>query len=202
MDTNTIDKPLPNAPDAERIILGAILLEEKLLKQTNELMPDDFYNPNYRTIFRVMRGLSKAGKEINPVLIGEKMKTGSLEAFGGVAAITNLTYGLPHFDGIESYVSIVSQKSAERQAVKILGNAKYQIENGDDANFVIQNALSELQTIVKSDNSNGNLFAVQTANMWMDEAKTRPVPKMLLVSFGFPANCAFCSQIPGRANLF
>ena len=202
MDNNIIGKPLPNSPDAERIVLGAILLDEKLLKQAAELVPDDFFNPHYQKIFRAMRGLSKEGKEINPVSIGGRIKRGNLEVFGGVAAITNLTYGLPHFSGkdIESYVSDVRQRAVERRAVMIFGNAIHEIENGDDATPIIQAALSELQTIVKSDNSKGNLFAVQTANMWMNEAKSRPVPKMLFGEFWFEGELCILFADTGKGK--
>lgn len=186
--------------DAERIILGAILLGGRLLKQVDELMPNDFYDSFHQAVFRAMRGLSKESKEINPVLIGEKMKAGTLEAFGGVAAITNLTYGLPHLSGIESYVSTVRQKSVERRAVKLFGDAVHRITNGDDAQPIIQNALCELQIIAKADNSKGNLFAVKSVSKWINESKSRPVPKMLFGEFWFEGELCILFADTGKGK--
>lgn len=199
-NNNTIDRALPNSPDAERIILGAILLDEKLLKQAAELVPDDFYNPNYRAVYRAMRDLSNSGNKINPVLIGEKLTAGKIESFGGIAGITNLTFGLPQFSDIESYVSVVRQKAIERRAVKIFGNAIHNIENGDDAKPIIQTALSELQTIVKSDNSNGNLFAVKSVSEWMNESKLKPIPRKLFDSFWFDGELCILFADTGKGK--
>src|SRR5688572_25200336 len=94
-----LEKPLPSSPESERVILGAILLDNTLISQAIELLkPDDFYSPLHRRVFRAMMTLFDRGAEINPILIGEEIrKEGSLEAMGGIPTITNLTFGLPHF---------------------------------------------------------------------------------------------------------
>src|SRR5687767_3711383 len=94
-----LEKPLPSSADSERVILGAILLDNTLISQAIELLgQDDFYSPLHRRVFKAMSNLFERGDKIEPILIGEELKKeGQLDAIGGVATITNLTYGLPHF---------------------------------------------------------------------------------------------------------
>ena len=95
---------LPNSAEAERAILGAVLLDNGLISQAIEqLRPEDFYVPSHRRIFVAMIALFERGAEINPILIGEELKKeNALEAVGGISFITNLTYGLPHSTNIAS----------------------------------------------------------------------------------------------------
>ncbi len=114
------ERALPNSSEAERAILGAVLLDNGLISQAIEqLRPEDFYVPSHRRIFLAMIMLFERGAEINPILIGEELKKeSSLEAVGGVSFITNLTYGLPHSTNITHYAKVVRGKSMLRQLVK------------------------------------------------------------------------------------
>ena len=87
------ERALPNSSEAERAILGAVLLDNGLISQAIEqLRPEDFYVPSHRRIFVAMIMLFERGAEINPILIGEELKKeNALEAVGGISFITNLT---------------------------------------------------------------------------------------------------------------
>src|ERR1044072_7269532 len=98
-----LERPLPSSEESERVILGAILLDNALIAQAVEhLKPEDFYSPLNRRVFAAMIALFEKQKQIDPILIGEELKKeGSLDSIGGIATITNLTFGLPHFSNIE-----------------------------------------------------------------------------------------------------
>lgn len=115
-----LERPLPSSDDSERAILGAVLLDNALVAQAVEhLKPEDFYSPLHRRIFTAMISLFEASKNIDPILISEELKKeGSIESIGGVAAITNLTYGLPHFTDVADYINVVRGKSIMRQLVR------------------------------------------------------------------------------------
>ena len=93
-----LERPLPHSAEAERAILGAIVLDNSLVNQAVELLrPEDFYVRAHQAVFRSMIALSERGSEINPILLGEELRRdGMLEAVGGIAFISELTYGLPH----------------------------------------------------------------------------------------------------------
>lgn len=115
-----LEKPLPSSPDAERCILGAVLLDNQLVAQAVEqLGAEDFYSPLHRRIFKAMTALFERSERIDPILIGEELKKdGSIDSIGGIATITNLTFGIPHFTAIDKYVEIVGQKARLRRLVK------------------------------------------------------------------------------------
>lgn len=120
-----LERPLPANEDAEKAILGGILLDNKLAHEVfSALTPEDFYSPLHRRIATAMRDLNATAKKIDPILIGEELKKdGSIEAIGGVTTITNLTYGLPHFTTLEEYITLVRVKSLARQTVRLFSEA-------------------------------------------------------------------------------
>lgn len=132
MTLDSLERSLPNSSEAERAILGAVLLDNGMISQAaEELKPEDFYTPSHRRIFIAMLTLFQRGSEINPILIGEELKKeNSLEAVGGVGFITNLTYGLPHSTNIAHYSKVVIGKSYLRKLIK-------------ETNAITQEALAE-----------------------------------------------------------
>src|ERR671928_571924 len=87
-----LERPLPNSAEAERAILGAIILDNALVNQAIELLkPEDFYVPSHRRIFLAMIALFERGSEINPILVGEELRRdGALETVGGLSFVSNL----------------------------------------------------------------------------------------------------------------
>ena len=138
-----LERPLPHSADAERAILGAVILDNNLINQAIELMrPDDFYNRAHQLIFRAMIGLSERGSEINPILLGEELRReGWLEQTGGVAFISELTYGLPHFTNLAHYAKVVRDKSLLRQLVRAANKITSEaLEEEDEANIILDHA--------------------------------------------------------------
>jgi replicative DNA helicase len=138
-----LEKPLPSSAESERVILGAILLDNQLLTQAIEkLNVEDFYSPLHRRIFKAMTALFEKSERIDPILIGEELKKdGSIESIGGIATITNLTYGLPHFSDIFDYCKVVKDKSIVRNLIKVCNQITSEaLSEEDDAKDVLDNA--------------------------------------------------------------
>ena len=89
-----------------------------------------------------MIALFEKQKQIDPILIGEELKKeGSIEALGGIATITNLTYGLPHFTDVKDYIKVVKDKSIMRTLVRTCNDITSQaLEEEEDASIVLDNA--------------------------------------------------------------
>ncbi|HEY0320192.1 MAG TPA: replicative DNA helicase [Pyrinomonadaceae bacterium] len=138
-----LERPLPNSAEAERAILGSVVLDNGLVSQAIELLrPEDFYVPSHRRIFLAMIALFERGSEINPILLGEELRReGELEAVGGVTFITNLTYGLPRFTNIAHYAKIVRDKSVLRQLIKATNKITSEaLEEEDEAEVILDHA--------------------------------------------------------------
>src|SRR5205085_7588814 len=138
-----LERPLPHSADAERATLGAIILDNNLVNQAIELLrPDDFYQRAHQLVFRAMIALSERGSEINPILLGEELRReGWLEQVGGVAFISELTYGLPHFTNLAHYAKVVRDKSLLRNLVRAANKITSEaLEEEDEAEFILDHA--------------------------------------------------------------
>src|SRR6267143_1536431 len=139
----SLERSLPNSAEAERAILGGILLDNALISQAIELLrPEDFYVPSHRRIFVAMTALFERGGEINPILIGEELKKeNALESVGGVSFITNLTYGLPHATNITQYAKVVRGKSLLRRLIKTANKITSEaLEEEDEPEVILDHA--------------------------------------------------------------
>ena len=138
-----LERPLPSSEDSERVILGAILLDNGLITQAIEhLKPEDFYSPLNRRVYNAMIGLFEQSKQIDPILIIEEMKKdGPVEAIGGISTIANLTYGLPHFSNLEEYVKVVKDKSVVRTLIRTCNQITSEaLAEEDDAEVILDRA--------------------------------------------------------------
>jgi len=138
-----LERPLPHSGEAERAILGSIILDNSLVNQAVELLrPDDFYVRAHQFVFRAMIALSERGGEINPILLGEELRReGVLEQTGGVSFIAELTYGLPHFTNVTAYAKVVKDKSLMRQLVKVANKVTSEaLEEEDEAQIILDHA--------------------------------------------------------------
>jgi len=140
---HTFERSLPHSADAERAILGAILLDNGLVSQAIELLKaEDYYVPSHRRIFLAMIALFERGAEINPILIGEELKKeNALETVGGISFITNLTYGLPHSTNIINYAKVVRGKSLLRRLIKTASKITNEaLEEEDEPEIILDHA--------------------------------------------------------------
>lgn len=137
------ERSLPNSSEAERAILGGVLLDNALISQAVELLRnEDFYVPSHRRVFAAMIALFERGAEINPILIGEEIKKdNALESVGGISFITNLTYGLPHSTNIANYAKVVRGKSMLRQLIRAANKITQEaLEQEDEPEIILDHA--------------------------------------------------------------
>ena len=137
-----LERGLPAALEAERSILGAILLDNMLYDQAAELKPDDFSLDAHRRIFSRMRDLQETGRPVDMITLAEELdRRKEVEAVGGVAYLSSLIDGVPDRPSIEHYVRIVRNKSLLRGLINIAQLAIAEaIDHSDEAEEVINRA--------------------------------------------------------------
>jgi replicative DNA helicase len=115
-----LEKALPGNIEAERLILGAVLLDNTTINQAAErLRREDFFLDSHRRIYDRMLYLSEINRGIDPITLAEELqRTGDLTTVGGPAFIAALFDGVPRFSNIESYVDIVKGKSMLRRLIQ------------------------------------------------------------------------------------
>ena len=143
----TLDAGLPANIDAEKTILGAILLDNAAHAEAAEkLEPDDFSLDSHRRIYQRMGELMDAQRAVDIVtLANELARYKEVESVGGVAYLASLTEGLPRRPVIEEYIRIVKDKSMLRRLMLICSAAIARAaEESDDAIAVLGDAEQQL----------------------------------------------------------
>jgi replicative DNA helicase len=115
----TIEKSLPTNVDAERFVLGSILLDDSLyIQAAGALVPDDFSLEKHRRIFRRMGELQDRNEKIDRITVAnELMKFNELEACDGLSYLVSLDDGLPQIPNVDSYIRIVKDKAVLRRII-------------------------------------------------------------------------------------
>jgi replicative DNA helicase len=121
MPAPAIERPLPHNLDAERSVLGAILLDNHALNAAVELLrPEDFFLEQHRRLFHRMVTLAEQHQAIDPVTLAEELERhGELQAVGGAAYLAQLMEGVPRTTHVEHYARIVKEKAMLRNLIHV-----------------------------------------------------------------------------------
>ena len=113
MATTEYISTLPANVDAERSILGAILLDNLSYNQAAEhLRPEDFSLDSHRRIYSRMIDLAESSRPIDIITLVEELERNKeLQAIGDMAYVSSLLDGVPDRPSIEHYVKIVRDKA-------------------------------------------------------------------------------------------
>ena len=128
-DVAVADRALPHNLEAERSVLGSILLHNEAFDQAAEVIDSsDFYRDAHRRIFDKMVKLAERGNAIDLVTLNEELgRSGDLDEVGGPAYITALVDGVPRSMNVEHYARIIKEKATLRNLIfsanKILATA-------------------------------------------------------------------------------
>jgi replicative DNA helicase len=131
------ERVLPHSLDAEKSVLGAILIQNEAFNHAAELIDSrDFFRDAHRRIFDSMVVLSERNHAIDFITLKEELsRTGQLDEVGGPAYIASLADGVPRSANVEYYARIVKEKSTLRSLIhsanKILAEA-YDAEQEPD----------------------------------------------------------------------
>ena len=167
----TAERTLPHNLEAERSVLGAILVHNDAFNTAAQVIDGrDFYRDAHRRIFDRMVALSERGEAIDFITLKEELSRGGhLEEVGGPAYVASLVDGVPRATNVEYYARIVKEKATLRNLIyaanKILTNA---YEADQESDLILDEAES-------------SIFAVAD-----DRLKAGFVPMRELVNESFP----------------
>jgi replicative DNA helicase len=142
-----LEKPLPNNLDAERSVLGAVLLDNNALNAAVEnLKPEDFFLDQHRRVFTQMIALSESQQAIDLVTLTDALhRRGDLDASGGAPYLASLADGLPRVTNIEHYARIVKEKAILRNLIHATHSIQQRAFEGEDgADAILDNAESSI----------------------------------------------------------
>jgi replicative DNA helicase len=110
----------PHNLNAEKSVLGAMMLEPWAATHVARLTTEDFYYPANGQIFSCMQELFKAGRPIDFLTLNDLLeKRGVIESLGGIDYLIELSNFVPSAVNVEHYVDMVLERSLLRQLIKI-----------------------------------------------------------------------------------
>lgn len=112
-----LERTLPHSLEAERSVLGAVLLRNEALDDAAEhVSAEDFYRDAHRQIFEQMHGLRTRQRAIDLVTLKEALAD-RLDECGGPAYIARLVDGVPRTTNVQHYARIVREKAVLRSLI-------------------------------------------------------------------------------------
>jgi replicative DNA helicase len=137
------ERTLPHNLEAEKSVLGAILIRNEAFNHAAELIDSrDFFRDAHRRIFDKMVALSERNDAIDLITLKDELqRSGELEEVGGPAYIASLADGVPRSANVEHYARIVKEKATLRRvihAAKRIEADAYQAE--EDADLILDGA--------------------------------------------------------------
>jgi replicative DNA helicase len=116
----SLERGLPASMDAERSILGAILLDNQTFYQADNLRSEEFSLDSHRRIFARIIDMMGVSRPVDIITLSEELRTQQqLEAVGGVAYLASLTDGVPPRANIQHYIRIVKDKALLRGLINL-----------------------------------------------------------------------------------
>jgi len=142
----------PQDEEAERAVLGAVLLSEDAIVKINDfLKPDHFYNPRNAIIYKAMNHLFESAKPIDVLTLTDILKKNKeLKKIGGAGYITDIVESVPTSSHVEEYAKIVKEKSIRRDLMKV--GAMYNevaLNEDEDIDKILDKAEQDLFAITE-----------------------------------------------------
>jgi len=166
MATNPVpDKVFPHNLEAERALLGSVLLDnESLDVAATALTRDDFFSESNRILFDRMQKLFRESKTVDLVTLGnELLSEGLLEKVGGAAYLASLTDGIPigTTAAASAYARIVKEKSLIRRLINVSNNTITRcLEGNADPETLIDAAQQELFKVTEDEKSGSGFTTI------------------------------------------
>ena len=119
-DSSPLKVP-PHSIDAERSVLGGVLLDDNAWDAVSErVSAEDFYRSDHRIVFRCMAELVERNQPLDIITISESLEAaGELDNVGGLTFISDLASSTPTASNIRAYATIVRERATVRNLISI-----------------------------------------------------------------------------------
>ncbi|MGZ5463357.1 MAG: replicative DNA helicase [Thermoanaerobaculia bacterium] len=120
----SLDEPLPHNTEAERAVLGAIIINNNAFYRViGTVDSDSFFKDHHRKIFAAMRVLAEESRPIDLLtLTGQLVRSGALKDIGGSAYLSSLVDVVPDIANVEWYAELVKETANKRRLI-VMGNS-------------------------------------------------------------------------------
>ena len=122
----------PQSLDAERAVLGACLMDNRVIDLVRAIIgPDDFYHSKHRRVFEVICQLADKSEPVDMLTVADALKAQSVPD-GGIDLLKNLEAGVPAIANVEVYARRVREKARLRRLIALCGKYAAQAYQGPE----------------------------------------------------------------------
>lgn len=160
-----IERIPPHNDDAEKSVLGAILIDpEAWYKVSGKIKADDFYSNAHKEIYSAMLSLNAKGQPIDVVTVAEELKSRkALEAAGGRAYVAQLSGEVPTSANASQYADIIADKAILRRLINASSN-------------IVENCYKEnIESNVLLDTAESTIYDIAQKRQTTDYSKVQDV---------------------------
>jgi replicative DNA helicase len=108
---------LPCNVDAERFVLGAVLLDDSRFDEVGQLSVEDFSLERHRRILRAMRDLHEAGDAIDRITVANRLQERNEGSQDDFSLLVELDTGIPEVPHLTSWLRILRKTRVLREAM-------------------------------------------------------------------------------------
>ena len=118
---------------AEQSVLGAVFIApDTIISLADELVPDDFYKPANKIVFKTMLSLFKKGEPIDATtMVSALTNQGDISKIGGMNYVVELVNSTPTSKNVEHYAKLVKEKATLRKVIANLSESLSSAYQGD-----------------------------------------------------------------------
>jgi replicative DNA helicase len=185
IDSLPQQKALPHSEESERAVLGAVLMDGRIIDELN-LRPEDFYGERHEELYRTCQSLRARDIEIDLRTVQadlERRDKGDL--VGGLAYLTGLDLDLPDIGRVTTYAEIVKERAGRRAAIRIAGETIRDAMAGDPLASIVGRAAHGLDALVSNDRGAGYRTIAECA-IELGEHLDRPFDEVFGIKTGIP----------------
>lgn len=157
------DRHLPHSLDAERAVLGAMLLDpDATYIVGGVLKAEDFFREAHRRIYAAIVAVVERGVESDFLTAkNELQKRGDLDECGGPAYLASLGDGVPRATNVEYYARIIREKAILRAIIRAADTMKSAAYDASDDAAEIIDAVERAMVTVTQDATPGDLVFLE-----------------------------------------
>ena len=181
---------LPHDPVAEQSVLGSVFISpNSLISLADELVPDDFYKPANKIVFKTMLYLLEKGEPIDATtMVSALTNQGDISTVGGINYVVELVNSTPTSKNVEHYAKLVKEKATLRKVIAELSDSLSSAYQGDvSIGDIIAKTEKSMLNISNQNTGSGfrNVADILDTHMQMVETRSQTDGVVTGLSTGF-----------------
>ena len=181
---------LPHDLAAEQSVLGSVFIApDTIISLADELVPDDFYKPANKIVFKTMLSLLEKGEPIDATtMVSALTNQGDISNIGGINYVVELVNSTPTSKNVEHYAKLVKEKATLRKVIAELSESLSSAYQGNiSINEIIEKTEKSILDISNQNVGNGfrNVADILDTHMQIVETRSQTDGFVTGLSTGF-----------------